>query len=184
MNRIQTIAVSVGAAMLLAVGAAQAQNNYKIGFVNLQAIIQNAPQLQGLNVVLRDEFASRVSGLQEMQDDFNEKRETYERDAEVMSEGDRLALERELTQMGRDLERRDQELQEDLQIRQQEMVNELQIEIVEKIQAWAELNDYDLIVTDAVFVSQAVDVSAQVFEAIAQSVGATTAPVAEDAEDD
>ena len=171
MTKMQTVVMSLGAVMLLAAGAVQAQSDLKIGFVNLQAIIQNAPQIPEINSQLRDEFASRDADLQAMQEDYTEKFETYERDAEVMAAAERTTLERELTQMRRDIERRGAELQEDLQIRQNELVQALQVDIVQKVQAWADLNDYDLIVTDAVFVSEAVDISAQVYEAIADSLG-------------
>jgi outer membrane protein len=171
MTRTQTIVLSIGALLLVAASSAvQAQSEYKIGFINLNAIIQNAPQLPGLNNQLRDEFATRDNAFQARQTEFTEKTQTYERDREVMSQAERTAMERELTQMRRDLERDAQILQEDLQIRQEELIGELQVEIVEKVQAYAELNDYDLIVTDAIYVSEAVDISAQVYEAIAATV--------------
>jgi len=171
MTRMHSVALGLGAFLLLASGESSAQSNLKIGFVNLNAIIQNAPQLTTINQQLRDEFAQRDSEFQSMQNDFNEKRDTFQRDAEVMAEAERQALTRELTQMQRDLERRAQELQEDLEIRQNELLGELQLEIVEKVQAYADLNDYDLIVTDAIYVSEAVDISAAVYDAISAAVG-------------
>jgi len=167
--------------LFAASGAVQAQTEYKIGYVNLTAIIQNAPQIAGINQQLRDEFAPRESEFQAMQDDYTEKAETYERDAEVMGLAERQALERDLTQIQRDLERRNTELQEDFQIRQNELVNELQVEIVQKVQAYAELNDYDLILTEAVYVGAVIDISSQVFEAI--SAGVEVPAVEEDAVD-
>lgn len=181
MTRMQTVVISLGAVMLLAAGMVQAQSDLKIGFVNLQAIIQNAPQIPEINSQLRDEFAARDADLQAMQGDYAEKLETYERDREVMAAAERTTLERELTQMQRDIERRATELNEDLQIRQNELVQALQVDIVEKVQAWADLNDYDLIVTDAVYVSEAVDISARVYEAISDSVAG---PAAESSDDD
>jgi outer membrane protein len=172
MTRTQTIAVSIVGLMLLAAGgAAQAQSELKIGYINLNAIIQNAPQIPALNNRLRDEFASRDSAFQATQKEYQDKVQTFERDREVMSQAESQALQRELQQMQRDLERTAADLQEDLQVRQSELVGELQIEIVEKVQAWAELNDYDIILTDVVYVSDAVDISAQVYDAIAASVG-------------
>lgn len=150
-------------------GAAQAvnaQSDLKIGFVNMQALIQNAPQVQTINRQLQDEFADRDSGLQEMQEDLASRLEDYERDRDVLSQAERTNLERELTQLRRDLERRATELQEDVQIRQQELVNALQVEIVQKVQTYADEQGYDLVVTDAIFVSEAVDFTAAAYEAI------------------
>lgn len=172
----QANALFFGALLLLAgSGAVQAQSDYKIGYVNLNAIIQNAPQIAGINQQLRDEFVPRDTEFQAMQADYTEKAETYERDAEVMGQAERQALERDLTQMQRDLERSNTQLQEDFQIRQNELVGELQVEIMQKVQAYGELNDYDLIVTDAVYISPAVDISSQVYEAISAGVAVPAA---------
>lgn len=182
MTRTQTIALSVVALVLLAAGGpVRAQSELKIGYINLNAIIQNAPQIPALNNRLRDEFASRDTEFQARQQDYQDKVQTFERDSEVMTQTEAQALQRELQQMQRDLERTAADLQEDLQVRQSELVGELQLEIVEKVQAWAELNDYDVILTEVVYVSDAVDISAQVYEAIAESVdgGAALLPEAE-----
>ena len=171
MTRTRTACGFFGALLLLATSSGvQAQSDLKIGFININAIIQNAPQIPGINQRLRDEFAQRDAEFQEMQSDYAERVETFERDQDVMGQTERESLARQLTQMQRDLERRGNELQEDLQIRQNELVGELQVEILEKVQAYAELNDYDLIVTDAVYASDAVNISAAVYEAISASV--------------
>jgi outer membrane protein len=172
----------VALVLLAAGGAAQAQSQLKIGYINLNAIIQNAPQIPALNNRLRDEFASRDSAFQAQQTAYQDKLQTFERDREVMTQAEGQAMQRELQQMQRDLERTAADLQEDLQVRQNELVGELQVDIVEKIQAWAELNDYDVILTEVVYVSDAVDISAEVYDAIAASVGGG-AP-AEEAESD
>ena len=83
-----------------------------------------------------------------------------------MAASERTTLERELTQMQRDIERRANELQEDLQIRQNELLNQLQVEIVQKVQAYAELHDFDLIVTDAVYASETVNITAAIYQSI------------------
>lgn len=185
MTRTQTIALPMVALLLFAAGGtAQAQSDLKIGYINLNAIIQNAPQIPALNNRLRDEFASRDTAFQARQEQFQEKVETFERDAEVMTQAEAQALQRELTQMQRDLEREAASLQEDLQVRQNELVGELQVDIVEKVQAWAELNDYDVILTEVVYVSDAVDISAEVYDAIAATVGGGAAPAEADSDDE
>jgi Skp family chaperone for outer membrane proteins len=100
-----------------------------------------------------------------------------------MTQAEAQALQRELQQMQRDLERTAADLQEDLQVRQNELVGELQAEIVAKVQSWAELNDYDVILTEVVYVSEAVDITAQVYDAIAASVGGG-APAAAESDDE
>jgi len=167
MTRLQNIALSIGALLLLAFGGAvQAQSDAKIGFVNLNAIIQAAPQIQDMSTRLRDEFAVREAEFQLLNAEYIELADTYERDSSVMGEAERVEMERRLTQMTRDLERRSVELQEDLQIRQNELVGQLQAEVVQQVQDYAEEEGYDLLVTEAVYVSPELDISAEVYEAI------------------
>jgi outer membrane protein len=172
----QTLALGLGVLLLAAGGLAQAQTDPKVGYINLNAILQNAPQIPEINQQLRSEFASRDADFQSLQEDYNERVETYERDREVMSASERTTLERDLTQMQRDMERRATELQEDLQIRQNELLNQLQVEIVQQVQAYAEENDFDLVVTEAVYASAAVNITAAVYEAI---TGETAPPAAD-----
>jgi outer membrane protein len=172
------VALGVGVLLLAANGAAQAQSTPKIGFVNLNAILQNAPQIPAINQQLRSEFAARDTEFQSLQEDYNERVQTYERDRDVMSASERSTLERELTQMQRDMERRATELQEDLQIRQNELLNELQVEIVQQVQEYAESNGFDLVVTEAVYASTAINITAAVYEAITGQAPPAPAPAA------
>lgn len=167
MTSMRNVALSMGALLLLASGeAVHAQSDAKIGFVNLNAIIQAAPQIQEMSTRLRDEFAVRDAEFQLLNAEYVELADTYERDSSVMGEEERQAMERRLTQMTRDLERRSVELQEDLQIRQSELVSELQTDIIRQVQDYAEAEGYDLLVTEAVYVSPEFDISAEVYEAI------------------
>jgi len=179
MTRMQTVALGLSVLLLAASGAVRAQSEPKIGYINLNAILQNAPQIPAINQQLRSEFADRDAEFQSLQEDYNERVQTYERDREVMSASERTTLERELTQMQRDMERRAAELQEDLQIRQNELLSQLQVEIVQQVQEYAESNDFDLVVTEAVYASTAVNITAAVYEAITGQ----TAPPATDTTD-
>ena len=171
MTRMQTIALSMGALLLLSAGeAVQAQSDIKIGFVNLSGIIQASPRIAEVNTLLRDEFAVRDAEFQLLNAEYVELTDTYERDASVMGEAERIGMERDITQMQRDLERGSVELQEDLQIRQNDLVAELQADIIREVQEYAEAEGYDMLFTDAVYVSPEMDISAQVYEAITGEV--------------
>jgi Skp family chaperone for outer membrane proteins len=83
-----------------------------------------------------------------------------------MGEAESTALRREIEQLERDLNRQGQILQEEFSIRQEELVNELQSTIGAQVQTWAEDNDYDLIVSNVIYVSDAIDITEQVLAAI------------------
>jgi outer membrane protein len=94
------------------------------------------------------------------------KQETYQRDASVMGEAERAQLEREIRDGQRDLQRADTELREDLNIRQNEEIAELNRLIVTEVQTYARNEGYDLILYEAVYASEAVDITAAVLAAL------------------
>jgi outer membrane protein len=167
MTRIQKSALSVGAALLL--GALQvglAQDDLKIGYVNVPYLIQNAPQTQAMSQKLQNEFAPREADLNAKAQALQDKVDRFDRDASVMGEAEREALRREIDQDNRDLKRQQDVLQEDAQIRQNEMLQELQSVIGKQVQTYVEAEGYDLILSDVVYFSEAVDITRDVLQAI------------------
>jgi outer membrane protein len=162
----QMCVASLGAALLLAAAVPAGAQDLKIGYVNVPFLIRNAPQTQAIDQRLRNEFAPREAELQGRAEDLQDKIEVYDRDASVMGEAESTALRREIEQLERDLNRQGQILQEEFSIRQEELVNELQSTIGAQVQTWAEDNDYDLIVSNVIYVSDAIDITEQVLAAI------------------
>ena len=179
MTRMHAVAISFGAALGLAFAVpAAAQTNTRIGFVNVNAVLAEAPQTRVVNDTLTAEFAPREAALVALDGDLKAKRERLDRDGAVMAQTERTTLEREIATGQRDLERDAALLQEDVQIRQTELVNELQQTIARRIQAFAVAEGYDLIVTNqgVVFASEAIDITQAVLRALSSgsASGAST----------
>jgi outer membrane protein len=117
-------------------------------------------------VKLRDEFAPRQRDLVAMQTELQEKQETFQKDSSVMSEAERSALEREIRDGLRDLQRADNQLREDVNIRQNEELGTLQRTLVQQVQAYVQNAGYDLVVTDVVYVSDGINITADVIAAL------------------
>jgi len=171
MTRMQSRMHRAGAlaltAAVLAVGSAQAQTtSVKIGVVNMSALIEQSPQAQAVMEELRDEFATRQRDLVAMQTALQQKQETYQRDASVMGAEERATLEREIRDGQRDLQRADNELREDLNIRQNEELASLQRVVVERVQTYARDEGFDLVLYEAVYASEAIDITAGVLAAL------------------
>jgi outer membrane protein len=152
--------------MSVAALPASAQGDLKIGFVNVPYIIQNAPQTAVLERRLRNEFAERQAELESAIESWQESGAEFERDADVMAAEERTERERDLTARGRELERRQEDLQEDINFRQNELLNELQNSVGRAVQAYVEGEGYDLVLTQAVYVSDAIDITEEVLTAI------------------
>lgn len=167
MTRMHSFALPLCASLLFAAALpANAQTDLKIGFVNVPYVIQNAPQTLVVEAQLRNEFAERQAELETAIEQFQERVEEVTRNADVMPASELAEIERELQNRERELERRQDDLQEDINFRQNAMLNELQNSIGRGITAYVELEGYDLVLTNAVYVSDAIDITDEVLAAI------------------
>jgi outer membrane protein len=155
------VAALLGVVMGTAANAQQV-NGLKVGYIDAEAVLLQAPQTQAALMELQDEFAPRQRDLVAMRDSLVAKQETYERDQAVMGEGERSALEREIRDLQRDLQRADNEFREDLNIRRNEVLAVAQQSVSEQISTYANSSGYDLILQNAVFYSSAVDITRDV----------------------
>ena len=85
-----------------------------------------------------------------------------------MGEEERLNLERQIRDGQRDLQRTENEYLEDLNARRNEELGKLQREVLQRVQAYASAQKYDLVVADALYFSSAVDITAAVIAALNQ----------------
>lgn len=139
----------------------------KVGFVNIQAVMQAAPQAEQATKTLEDEFAPQQREMIADSNELKSLQEKYQKDAAVMSDSERQSMERRIRDLQRDLQRRQQQLQEDVQIRRNEVLGNLQRAALEATEAYAKENGFDLILIDGVvYASDAVNVTSQVVERI------------------
>ena len=97
-----------------------------------------------------------------LQNELTEKGETYERDSSVMGESERVSLEREIRDDQRDLQRAETELNEDLNIRRNELLAVAQRAVQDQIEAYASAQGYDVILSNVVYVSSSIDITADI----------------------
>ena len=156
---------------LLSTSALHAQNNLKIGVVNVAQLIEQAPQSKAVNDKLQKEFQTRQSEILALRQRLQTQQETFQRDSPVMGEEERLNLERQIRDGQRELERTQNEYLEDLNIRRNEELGNLQRELLQQVQAYARAQQYDLVVADVLYFSTKVDITAAVLAAIQKASG-------------
>ena len=154
------IQLSMCSFALLATGAVWAQSaGIKVGFINAERVLLEAPQTEVVLRRLQDEFAPRERALLATQSELQEKEEKYRRDAEVMGADERASLERELREGMRDFQRDQEEYSEDLNVRRNELLAEARRAVAVQIEAFARAEGYDLILQNAVYFSSAIDIT-------------------------
>lgn len=141
----------------------------KVGYVNTQRLFRDAPVAIKAQKKLDAEFSKRNQDLQKQAKTIQTIQETLEKDAVTLSEKDRLSRERELAEQSRDFQRKQREFREDLNLRQNEEMAAVLERANRVIKTIAEAEKYDLVVQDAVYVSQRLDITDKVIKALVEA---------------
>lgn len=151
---------------LFAVGAIASDAEIKIGFVNGQRVINESPQAARAKKKLEKEFEKRDQDLQRMAKQLQSMQENLDKNAVTMAEAERRAKEREFNDLNRDFQRKQREFREDLNLRQNEEMAAIYERVNKVIRQVAEAEKYDLILQEAVFVSNRIDLTDKVIKAL------------------
>ena len=145
-----------------------AQTTFKIGFVDPVRLIEQAPQGARALASLEDEFRSRDAELKQRHSQIQEMEADLEKNILVMDATSAQARQREIESLKRRLVRSQQETREDYNLRRNEELAKLQTLVREVIVELARAEDYDLVVEQAVYVSEAIDITDLVLERLAE----------------
>jgi len=138
----------------------------KIGFVNTQRILRDSNPAKEAQTKIEKEFNERNEALQEDIAAFREQVQQFEKDAPVLAESDRNRRQRELGNLDADLQRKQREIQEDFNRRRNEEFAIIIEQANAAIMEIAEKEDYDLVLQDAVTVSERVDITDKVIKVL------------------
>lgn len=152
------------AAVSLPLSAAQAQA--KIGVVNVARLLQETPQAQAASQALENEFAARKRDLQNLERDLKARDDKLQKDGATMAEAERRNQEKTLRDGQRELARKQNEFLEDLNVRRNEALGQLQRTVLQEVQTYAKSAGLDVVVADALYASQSVDITNQVLSAL------------------
>ncbi|MCK9618920.1 MAG: OmpH family outer membrane protein [Methylobacter sp.] len=147
--------------LLLAANVSYA--DLKIGFVNIPAVLEKAPQAEKAKKRLEQEFSPRDKQLVAQQKEIQSMDEKLARDGAVMGASAKSNMEKDILNKKRDAKRAQQEFSEDFNARRNEELGKLQRRIVEAIREIAKAQNFDLLLTDGViYASEKIDVTSQV----------------------
>ena len=142
----------------------------KIGYVNFGKLMENSRQGQAVRKALESEFSSRDKQLSASRDAILKLEEKLKNDGSIMSEANRVALERDILSKKREHNRLRDEYREDINIRRNEEIGALQKKVYEIIKKFSEQQKYDLVITQPVlYASPSVDITDQILQKLNSS---------------
>ena len=164
MNTMRTLSVTVALALSTWLSA-QAQE-FRIGFISTDRIFREANTAKAAQTKLEQEFSRREKELMDLGNTLKTNSEKLEREAPTLSETQRVARQRQLSEQDREFQRKRREFQEDLNARKNEefqLVLERANRVVRQV---AESEKYDLVLQEAVYINPKHDITEKVIKAI------------------
>ena len=164
MNTMRTLSFSV--ALALGVWASAQAQDFRIGFISTDRIFREANTAKAAQAKLEQEFSRREKELMDLGNTLKTNSEKLEREAPTLSETQRVARQRQLSEQDREFQRKRREFQEDLNARKNEefqLVLERANRVVRQV---AESEKYDLVLQEAVYINPKHDITEKVIKAI------------------
>jgi outer membrane protein len=138
----------------------------KIGFVNSQKILNDAPQAARAKKKIEKDFEPRDQELQRIAKQLKSMQENLDKNAVTMAEGERRSREREFGDLNREFQRKQREFREDLSQRQNEEMAAIFERVNKIIKQLAEAEKYDIIFQEAVYANPRIDITDKVIKAL------------------
>ena len=110
----------------------------KVGYVQVDKILQDAPQTAESGKKLEREFSPRSLELDKMQKQINDIQASLDKEGVTMSETERRNKERDASNMKLEFQRKQRELREDINLRKNEELSSLQDRINKAVQTVSE----------------------------------------------
>lgn len=139
----------------------------KIGYVQVDKILQEAPQTAETGKKLEREFSPRSLELERLQKQIRDMEASLDKDRATITDAERRTKERDASNLKLEFQRKQRELREDINIRKNEELALLQDRINKAVQTVAETENYDLVVYGGVaFASKKIDITDKVLKSL------------------
>jgi outer membrane protein len=148
--------------------SAPALAQVKIGVVNLDRLIREAPAAVTAQKRLQTEFQPREKELSALSDKIKAAQDNLSKNGLTMSESARQQRERELVELNRDLQRKQQAFQEDLTQRRNEALSGLIEQANRAVRQIAQNEKFDIIFQEAVYWSPSIDLTEKVMKTLVE----------------
>jgi outer membrane protein len=151
--------------LLLAPVTALAAENAKIGYVDVQYLIDNSPQAQAASKDLQEQFAPQKQKIDQKRKKLQQIQQKIQKEGMTLSESKRNELEQQAQQLQRDIKRSRKALQEDLNIERNDAFQGVRQSVMSAVEAVAQESGFDVIVgQNALYASDAVNITERVLK--------------------
>ena len=137
----------------------------KIGYVQVDRLLKEAPQTAESGKKLEREFSPRSLELDKMQKQISSIEASLEKEGSGLSSAERRSQQRKATNLKIEFQRKQRELREDINIRKNEELTILQDRINNAVKSVSESEGYDLVMYSGVaYASNKIDLTGKVLK--------------------
>ena len=156
----------------LSVLSLPAAADVRIGYIDMVRIMRESEPAIKASGKLEKEFKKRSLELDKSRQQAQTMQEDLEKNGATLSESARAARSKELSDLSRELQRRQREYNEDVNARRNEELQSMLERTNNVIRSIATKENIDLIVQEAVYASPRIDVTDKVIKALSESAAA------------
>ncbi len=156
--------------MLVVSSSAVAAENYKIGFVSVEKILTEAPQVGAVNTSMMERFGGKKDELQAMEKEIKSMQENYKRNELVMTEDKLNELKTKIIGQMQAFKQKEATLSQEVATMRNQELAVLQKSVREIIEDIAKSGKYDLVLSEGVvFADDKLDITEQVLDKMKKS---------------
>ena len=157
-------AVAISVVMTLISSSALAE--MKIAFVDVQRAILSSEQAKKLQAQIGEEFKDEEAEIRQVSSDAAALIQRLQKDSEVMSDAEKIKLQKQIEEKENDFSYLRQKLQNKIQTRQTELFSGTEVRLQKAIEDLVMSDDYDVILprNAALYVGDLYDITRKVTE--------------------
>ena len=150
------------AVLLITAVHAQAE---KIGFVDMDSLINNSPQILNARQSIEVEFEQQYEDIKQKESELEILETQITRDGPIMSLTELAQLQDRARILERQVRRSKEDLKDAISIRNSQILNEIQKELQITVEKYAKENGYDAILINAIlYVSDEMDITDEILK--------------------
>jgi len=151
--------------VLTVCGNAIAATDLKIGFVSVEKLLSQAPQVEAVNAAMIERFGGKKQELQDLEAKIKTMQDNYKRNELVMTEDKLNELKTKLIGQMQNFKQKEATLTQEVKVMRGKELAALQKSVREIINGIAKKDNYDLILSDGVvFANEKLDITDIVLE--------------------
>lgn len=141
----------------------------KIGYVDMNVLINNSPQILAANQTLTAEFEDQNSQVSQQEADLQVLEDSIRQEGNFMTPDELAKLQERARILDRQVRRTKEDLKDAITIRNSQLVDEVQNEIKRVVADYAKNNGYDAILINAIlYANEKIDITDEILAQLRQ----------------